>query len=377
MDSTTLTVVLAIAFAVIGIGSTLIYYFARYYFKTDHSDKELLTKKPVEIGLAKDATASGVTAPAAVTAAPPPTPSTPKPAQVGSALSQTRSSFWGRISSALSGNIKGNIRDELEEILYTSDLGPQTAETLLAQVSEGLSRNEKSDLNVVRVALRERLEAILKAPARHELFENTKAKPTVWMVVGVNGVGKTTTIGKLAAQAQARGLKTIIVAGDTFRAAADSQLKVWAERSGAEIYNPENVKDPSAVAYAALEHGKAAKADLIIVDTAGRLHTQDHLMEELKKMKRVMTKILPEAPQERLLVIDANAGQNALIQARQFNEAVGLTGVIVTKMDGSAKGGIVVGIASELNLPVTHIGIGEAVEDLRAFSINEFVEAIL
>ena len=354
MGSSTIIVVMAAAFIAVAVLTSAIYYFARYYFKTGGDDQEL-----------QDATDEKANAPLAV------------------ALARTRLNFWGGIARAASGGLvnnelKGNVKDQIEEALYLSDVGPKVAETLLAEVSESLSRAERANLETVRGALKLQIETILKSVGQRDLFASfDRPKPIVWMIVGVNGAGKTTTIGKLAALARARGLKTLIVAGDTFRAAADSQLKAWADRAGAEIHSPENIKDPSAVAYSGLERGKAKSADLIIVDTAGRLHTQEHLMEELKKMKRVMTKILPNAPHERILVIDANAGQNALMQAREFDAALDLTGVIITKMDGSAKGGIVIGIAGELGLPVTHVGIGESVEDLRPFSVTEFVEAVL
>lgn len=382
MTSTTMIVVMIIGFVVFAIASSAIFYFARYYFKTDQDDKEVFAKKPIEFGLKWEGPQKkGLGR----------EPEKPK-AELATALEKTRSTFWGRISDAVSSSLVDkslgkNVRDEIEEALYMSDMGPKTAGALLEQVTESLSRNERADLETVRGALKRQMESILNNAGEHDLFSvfdnrnpsgtGENQEPIVWMIVGVNGAGKTTTIGKLAAMAHARRLKTLIIAGDTFRAAADSQLKAWAERALAEIHSPENVKDPSAMVYSGLERGKAMAADLIIVDTAGRLHTQEHLMEELRKMKRVMTKVLPNAPQERILVIDANAGQNALMQAREFNAALELTGVVVTKMDGSAKGGIVLGITGELGVPVTHIGIGESVEDLRPFSAKEFVEAVL
>jgi fused signal recognition particle receptor len=362
MDSTTLIVVLSVLFAVVGVGSTVIYYFARYWIKTDADDKELLTQKPISIG-----------AEPAVKAA-------PKPKQVRAALESTRETLWGRLSRlTFVGELKPQLRNEIEEILYTSDLGPNTAEFFLSRLDQDLSRAEKNNADHVRSALRSEMQNIFQETAAKDLWARVEGekKSAVWMIVGVNGAGKTTTLGKLASLAKSKNLKTLIVAGDTFRAAADSQLKVWAERAGSEIFNPENIKDPSAVAYSGLERAKAVGAELVLIDTAGRLHTQDHLMQELQKMKRVMSKIYPEAPHETLLVIDANAGQNALVQARQFHEAVGLTGVIITKMDGSAKGGVALGIVHELKIPVVYIGIGEAIEDLRPFNASEFIEAII
>ena len=203
------------------------------------------------------------------------------------------------------------------------------------------------------------------------------AKPAVWMVVGVNGAGKTTSIGKLAAHLARSGKKVLVAAGDTFRAAAGNQLKVWTERAQVEIFSPDGVKDPSAVAYDAIAKAKAQGYDVVIIDTAGRLHTQANLMEELKKMKRVMGKVIAEAPHETLIVLDANSGQNALLQAKEFHQALILSGVILTKMDGTAKGGVAVGIANELKIPIRLIGVGEKIGDLRPFSSKDFADSIL
>jgi fused signal recognition particle receptor len=207
----------------------------------------------------------------------------------------------------------------------------------------------------------------------------------VLMVVGVNGAGKTTTIGKLSMKLASRGKRVLVAAGDTFRAAAGEQLKTWTDRAGAapsgtgavEIFDPENVTEPSAVAYQALEIAKSKDFDIVIIDTAGRLHTQKNLMEELKKMKRVLGKIDPTAPHETLLVLDANSGQNALIQAKEFNGALGVDGVVLTKLDGSAKGGVAIGITNEVGLPVKLIGVGEKIGDLRPFDPLVFVDSIL
>lgn len=349
MESTDLIVGLCIFFIVIGAASSLVYYFARYYIKTDHEDQELITKKPKSLN---------------------------------EALANTRQNFWGRISqlATKSNGLNLSQKDELEEILYTSDMGANTAEVLLSQLQQNFFKKSNVDLQIIKQHLRDQMLSFFKTTQEQvQMFEKIKmnSKPTVWMVVGVNGAGKTTTIGKLASLAQKGGLKTIIVAGDTFRAAADSQLKVWAERAGCEIFTLDNTKDPGAVAYAGVERAKATHANLVIVDTAGRLHTQDHLMEELKKIKRVMGKLDAEAPHERILVIDANAGQNALVQARQFHEAVSVSRIIVTKMDGSSKAGVVAGIAHELKIPVAYVGVGESVDDLRPFYAEAFVEAII
>ena len=196
------------------------------------------------------------------------------------------------------------------------------------------------------------------------------------MIVGVNGAGKTTSIGKISAQLAKEGKKVLVAAGDTFRAAAGGQLKVWTDRAAVEIFSPEGVTDPSAVAFDAVSKGKAQGYDVVIVDTAGRLHTQANLMEEIKKMKRVMTKVIPEAPHETLIVLDANSGQNALMQAKEFHTALGLTGAVLTKMDGTAKGGVAVGLAQELQIPIKLIGVGERIQDLRPFSSQEFVDSL-
>lgn len=309
------------------------------------------------------------------------------------ALRGTKTSLWGRMANALSSSpdVTDAEMSTLEEVLFTSDLGPQTAQLLLEKVGDRLKRNEKNDVERLRLALKDEMFKIF-ATNGHDDQEPTSTDidlfakvrdlkasqgTVVWMVAGVNGAGKTTTIGKLASLAQNQGLKTMIVAGDTFRAAADAQLKEWSTRSGAAYFSAENTKDPSAVAFQALEKAKTDKIDLVLVDTAGRLHTQENLMDELKKMKRVMVKIFPQAPDEVLLVLDANNGQNALEQARQFHKALDLTAVVLTKLDGTSKGGVAVGLVSELHIPIRFIGVGEAIEDLRVFSPREFVDSIV
>lgn len=293
------------------------------------------------------------------------------------ALSQTQKSFWGRMATSLSGATldRGQL-ESIEEVLYTSDLGPKTVQRLFSSLESKLSDSLSGE--GLKQALRnEMLDIFSSVKADQSQFKINPQGLTVWMVVGVNGAGKTTTIGKLASQLQQQGKKVMIAAGDTFRAAADAQLKVWSERAQVEIFSPENVKDPSAVAFEAVNKAQAKGFDVVIVDTAGRLHTQVNLMEELKKIKRVMTKVQADAPHEVILVLDANSGQNALIQAEQFHQALGVTGVILTKMDGSAKGGVAIGVACDVGLPVKMIGVGEAVEDLRIFSPKDFVDSIL
>lgn len=293
------------------------------------------------------------------------------------ALKNTQKNFWGRIGDKLGGkSFSSGDLEEIEEVLYTSDLGPKTVQKLFSSIESKMGSIQGADS--LRGVLREAILNIFSSVSGGQTeFNSSPSGATVWMVVGVNGAGKTTTIGKLAAKASEQGKKVLIAAGDTFRAAADAQLKVWSERANVDIFSPENVKDPSAIAFDACNKGKAGQYDLVIVDTAGRLHTQKNLMEELKKIKRVMGKVEPTAPHEVILVLDANSGQNALMQAQEFHEALGVTGVIITKMDGSAKGGVAVGVACDVGLPVKMIGVGEAVEDLRPFSAKDFVESII
>tara|TARA_B100000749_G_scaffold280887_2_gene280015 strand:+ start:78423 stop:79637 length:1215 start_codon:yes stop_codon:yes gene_type:complete len=302
------------------------------------------------------------------------------------ALGNTRDTFFGRIKSVFSSNqtLGEDELEELEEILYTSDIGPGTVQRLVESVSERMSSDEKSDFEAVRGALKTEMISIFDEVEAGDvetfdkmLSKIDEEKPQVWMIVGVNGAGKTTTIGKLAHLATLKGRKTLVVAGDTFRAAAGDQLKVWTDRAGVEIFSPEAVSDPSAVVFDAIQSAKSKEYDLVIVDTAGRLHTQENLMEELKKMKRVMGKHIEEAPHETLIVLDSNSGQNALIQTEKFHEALGLTGAVLTKLDGSAKGGVAIGLASQFRLPIKLIGVGESMEDLRPFNPTEFVDSIL
>ena len=294
------------------------------------------------------------------------------------ALSKTREGFWGKLKNQFSGNqtISASEIESLEEALYTSDLGPKTVDHLINKVNSQVSEDSLS-VDTLHSSLKSELNSIFTSIKSKELATNPEQKTTVWMVVGVNGAGKTTTIGKLASQQVALGKRVLIAAGDTFRAAADEQLKVWATRAEVEIFSPEGIKDPSAIAFDAVQKGVSKEFDLVIIDTAGRLHTQKNLMEELKKMKRVMGKAFPSSPHETLLVLDANSGQNALMQTEQFHQALEVSGVILTKMDGSAKGGVAVGIACEHQLPIKMIGVGEKIEDLRQFNATEFVDSIL
>lgn len=302
----------------------------------------------------------------------------PEPVSLEEAFSKTRESFLGKLKNSFFQNstvTKDEIK-KLEEILYTSDLGPKTVKHLITRLKGNIdSKSFKWD--ELRSVLRGELNSLFKNKENGKLEINKNNKVTVWMVVGVNGAGKTTTIGKLASQNVKMGYKVLIAAGDTFRAAADKQLETWSERAGAEFFNPKGLKDPSALAFEALKKAASKNFDLVLVDTAGRLHTQKNLMEELKKMKRVMGKALLGAPHETLLVLDANSGQNALAQVDQFHKALEISGIIITKMDSSAKGGVAAGISWEHQIPIMMIGVGEKVEDLRAFNSGEFVNSIL
>lgn len=297
--------------------------------------------------------------------------------QLKEALKKTEENLFGRIRSLFKSGDQNQHLEDIEEILYTSDLGPQTVQRLMSALEENLSKKEKADIEIVRSTLKKEMMDIFDGATQGTAqIRESADKPTVLMIVGVNGAGKTTSIGKISAQFASQGKKVLVAAGDTFRAAAGGQLKVWTDRAQVEIFSPEGVTDPSAVAFDAVAKAKAQGYDIVIIDTAGRLHTQANLMEELKKMKRVMTKVIPDAPHEVLIVLDANSGQNALIQAREFHAALGLSGVILTKMDGTAKGGVAVGVAQELKVPIKLIGVGERIQDLRRFSHQEFVDSI-
>ncbi|MFN7729825.1 MAG: signal recognition particle-docking protein FtsY [Bdellovibrio sp.] len=299
------------------------------------------------------------------------------------ALANTEKSFFGRLKGIFKNEAAEKNFDDIEEVLMTSDLGPQTVGRLMGKLEE-LGRSQKSDVDALKSTLKtEFLDIFEKAhiPEANHLETlahlNQKGKPAVWMIVGVNGAGKTTTIGKLSAHLAKQGKRVLVAAGDTFRAAAGAQLKTWTDRAQVDFFSPDRVTDPSAVAYDAVARATSQGYDVVLIDTAGRLHTQVNLMEELKKVKRVLGKINPEAPHETLIVLDANSGQNALHQAREFHQAIGLTGVVLTKMDGTAKGGVAVGLAHELKIPIRLIGIGEKIGDLKPFSASEFVDSIL
>jgi fused signal recognition particle receptor len=293
-------------------------------------------------------------------------------------LSKTRDSFTGRLDRLFLGKkeITEDLLDDLEEILFTSDIGVAATQELIASVQEKVARKELRDTDKLKTALRDQMLAFLDAGEAVDRPLPNPGEPLVIMVVGVNGVGKTTTIGKAAHRFRSEGKEVLLVAADTFRAAAVEQLTIWGERVGAAVIKQGPGADPSAVAFDGLTAAVARKVDVVLVDTAGRLHTKINLMEELQKIHRVIGRKLPGAPHEVWLVLDATTGQNAISQAHMFNKAIGVTSIVLTKLDGTAKGGIVIGISRELGIPIRFIGIGEKIDDLRAFDAVDFVKAI-
>ena len=293
-------------------------------------------------------------------------------------LSRTRESFTIRMDQLFLGKkeIDADLFDELEEILITADLGIGTTQELLEQARKKIKRDNLSDPQALKQIIKDQLKTYISGDGRPQELTLPENEPFVIMVVGVNGVGKTTTIGKITRKFLQADRSVLLVAADTFRAAATSQLKIWGERNDVRVIAQQEGADPSAVVYDAMSVARSNEYDVVLVDTAGRLHTKVNLMEELKKIKRVMNKQLEGAPHEILLVIDATTGQNGISQAKLFNEAVGVTGVALTKLDGTAKGGIVATITRELNLPIRFIGVGEQVDDLRDFDAEEFIEAL-
>jgi len=296
-------------------------------------------------------------------------------------LTKSRESegFFGRLRSLFSGKrqLDTALVSELEEVLLTSDVGVETTALLLERVRQGLEKGELSDTEKVWDALRAEALRVLDVAGTKRGGLALRGNPTVVLLVGVNGAGKTTTIGKLATKLQAAGHKVVLAAGDTFRAAAVQQLVVWGERVGCTVVKGKDGADPGSVVFDAIKKAQESGADIVLADTAGRLHTKTNLMTEMKKIAKTAEKALPEAPHEILLVMDATTGQNALAQAREFKEALPLTGIVLTKLDGTAKGGVVIGVAHALSLPVRFVGLGERAEDLREFSAEPFVEALL
>jgi fused signal recognition particle receptor len=291
-------------------------------------------------------------------------------------LAKTRTSFTGSLDRIFGSRqrIDEEALEDLEELLITSDIGVKTATELTGRIAARSS--EYSDGDGLKRVLREEILAILEKSGVAAADDDRDVKPRIIMVVGVNGVGKTTTIGKLAARYTASGKKVLLAAADTFRAAAMEQLDIWAQRGGADIVRHRDGSDPAAVAYDAVEAALARDKDIVLVDTAGRLHTKVNLMEELKKIRRTIAKKLPGAPHDILLVLDATTGQNALSQATMFHEALGITAICLTKLDGTAKGGIVIGICNALQVPLAYIGVGESVEDLQDFDPVTFTQAL-
>ena len=285
-------------------------------------------------------------------------------------LKKTRDATFGKIKTLLAfSKIDAETLDQIEELLITSDISMNTTEKIIRGLKDKM-KSEKNATQALKIALMELLEGEtgLAVPEK---------PPMVISIVGVNGGGKTTTTGKLAKRFKEDKKEVVLAAADTFRAAAIDQLRVWAEdRAGVPLIAHEPGADSAAVAFDAVSHALSKKKDIVLIDTAGRLHTKDNLMEELKKLHRVIKKIIPEAPHEVLLVLDATTGQNGLMQAKKFSEAVGVTGIILTKLDGTAKGGIVIAVAKELNIPVKLVGIGEGIEDLREFSPDIFAQAL-
>lgn len=292
-------------------------------------------------------------------------------------LTKTRQGLLQRIDRVLSGrsSIDAELFDELEEVLISGDLGVQTTMRIMQELRQAVAEQHLRDPQDIRSHLQQSLLDLL-AIGSADLHIDVPTPPAVILMVGVNGVGKTTTIAKLAYQLKHQGKRSLLVAGDTFRAAAIEQLQEWADRVGVEVIKHGAGADPAAVVYDAIQAAKARKIDVVIVDTAGRLHTKVNLMEECKKIRRVIAREHEHAPHEVLLVLDATIGQNAMAQAKQFHEALGLTGLVMTKLDGTAKGGVIVSIVNELKLPVKLIGVGEKLPDLQPFDAATFTEAL-
>ena len=289
-------------------------------------------------------------------------------------LSKTRGGFLGQVKGLIAGRIDEDTLEELEEVLYMADLGPLLVESLLEKLKagEGAGADAKTRVQEIMRSCLENPEC----PAAFTPQDPPAEEPRIILLVGVNGVGKTTTAGKLASRYSAEERKVMLAAGDTFRAAAGEQLAVWAKRSGCEIIRHQEGADSSAVVYDAVQAAKARGVDVLLVDTAGRLHTKKNLMEELRKLRRVTQRLVDTAPHEVLLVLDATSGQNVLSQVREFGPALGVTGLVLTKLDGTAKGGVALGATYESGIPIRYVGVGESVEDLLDFDPDAFIKAI-
>lgn len=293
-----------------------------------------------------------------------------------SGLGKTKNSFGEKISNVFNSfkKVDEDFLEELEEVLIMSDIGMQTSVNIISQLRQRIKKEHIESEEEIKNALREEMEKILDIEGK-ELKLNTK--PSVILVIGVNGVGKTTSIGKIANRLRMDHKKVVIAAADTFRAAAVEQLEIWAERAGAKMIKREEGTDPAAVVYEAIQETKKQEADVLICDTAGRLHNKKYLMDELEKIKKVIDKELPEANKEILLVIDGTTGQNAIEQVKAFKQVTEITGLILTKLDGTAKGGVVIGIVEENKIPVKFIGVGEKIDDMEIFNAEDFVKAII
>lgn len=290
-------------------------------------------------------------------------------------LTKTRDNFVSGLDSLFSGfsEIDEDFYEELEEILIMADIGVSTTEKIINNLRQKVKEQKIKEISVCRDLLIDSIKEQMRVEESAYEFEN---RTSVVLLIGVNGVGKTTSVGKLAGQMKAQGKKVILAAADTFRAAAIDQLTEWAHRAGVEIIAGQEGGDPAAVIYDAVSAAKARKADVLICDTAGRLHNKKNLMEELKKINRIIEREYPEAYRESLIVLDGTTGQNALVQAQQFAQVTDITGIVLTKLDGTAKGGIAIAIQSEMNIPVKYIGIGEKIDDLQKFNVDQFVDAL-
>ncbi len=301
--------------------------------------------------------------------------------QLDAGLEKTKTGLFSKLARAVAGRstVDADVLDDLEEVLITSDVGVETTVKIIRRIEERVARDKYMNASELQRILREEVAALLEeAHATEGNFglDARPGEPYVVMVVGVNGAGKTTTIGKLAAQLTKAGRKVWIGAADTFRAAAIDQLKVWADRAGATMIRQEMGSDPASVAFDTLTSAKANGADVVLIDTAGRLHNKINLMNELTKIRNVMSKVIPDAPHEVMLVLDGSTGQNAFEQARQFTQATQVTSLAITKLDGTAKGGVVIGISDQFRIPVRYIGIGEGIDQLRIFDRRAFVDAL-
>jgi len=295
-------------------------------------------------------------------------------------LEKSKSSFFSKLNKIIVGKSKidNDFLDDLEEILISSDVGVNTTLKIIERIELRAAKDKYTDLNELNLLLKEEISLLLSenvSQTSNDFEIPNSENPYVIMVVGVNGVGKTTTIGKLANQFKSKGLNVILGAGDTFRAAAIDQLQIWADRVGIPIIKQEMGSDPASVAFDTLTAAKRQNADVVIIDTAGRLHNKVNLMNELSKIKRVMHKVIPNSPQEILLILDGSTGQNAFEQAKQFISTTDVNALAITKLDGTAKGGVVIGISDEFKIPVKYIGVGEAIDDLQAFNKHEFVDS--